>query len=84
MMLGGHSRVRVAERVWGVCFELFNRSVRNVRRCDAIGEYVLVTKAALHDDANVVNAARDDDACKATEKGLIAFMTAAVQDLLLR
>ena len=76
MMLGGHSSVRVAESVWWVCFELFNRSVRKVRRCEAIGEYVLVPKAALHDDADFLNAARVEEACKTTEKGLTAFMIA--------
>lgn len=76
MMLGGHSRVRVAESVCWVCFELFNRSVRKVRRCDAIGEYVLAPKVALHDDADFMNAVRVEDACKTTGKGLTAFMMA--------
>jgi hypothetical protein len=74
-MLGGHSRIRVAERVW-FCFELPKISLRKVRRCDAIGEYVLVKKAALHDDADLVNTVRDEHACKATEKGLMAFIIA--------
>jgi hypothetical protein len=54
--------------------ELFNRSVRKVRRCEAIGEYAFVPKVTLHDDADFVRAARVEEACKRTQKGLTAFM----------